>query len=122
MNTRYSGTYDYVVCPGKRFGSRINVCGHRATGAVEALTRLDEARDRPIADCLDRLWPKRAHTLSSTLRLDHRAAITVSNEDAGTVLCREYPLGRRNIFSERRKRFLHQGDALPYKRAVLAVQ
>src|ERR1700757_4050727 len=27
--------------------------------------------NRPIADCLDRLWPKRAHTLSSTLRLDY---------------------------------------------------
>src|ERR1700721_1974280 len=26
---------------------------------------------RPIADCLYRLWPKRAHALSSTLRLDH---------------------------------------------------
>src|SRR6202789_515110 len=26
---------------------------------------------RPVANCLDRLWPKRAHTLSSTLRLDH---------------------------------------------------
>src|SRR5246127_2007761 len=25
----------------------------------------------PVADCFDRLWPKRAHTLSSTLRLDH---------------------------------------------------
>src|SRR5689334_17434075 len=26
---------------------------------------------RPVADCLYRLWPKRADTLSSTLRLDH---------------------------------------------------
>src|ERR1700678_2379095 len=26
---------------------------------------------RPVADCLYRLWPKRAHTLSPTLRLDH---------------------------------------------------
>src|SRR6202167_5557255 len=25
----------------------------------------------PVADSLYRLWPKRAHTLSSTLRLDH---------------------------------------------------
>src|SRR3984957_14364614 len=25
----------------------------------------------PVADCLDRRWPKRAHALSSTLRLDH---------------------------------------------------
>src|SRR5215475_5394153 len=27
--------------------------------------------DRPLADCLYSLWPKRADTLSSTLRLDH---------------------------------------------------
>src|ERR1700747_668396 len=27
--------------------------------------------NRPVADRLNRLWPKRAHTLSSTLRLDH---------------------------------------------------
>src|ERR1700733_2946549 len=27
--------------------------------------------NRPVADCLDRLWPERAHTLSSTLRLDY---------------------------------------------------
>src|ERR1700751_4932657 len=27
--------------------------------------------ERPVADCLDRLWPKLANTLSSTLRLDH---------------------------------------------------
>src|SRR5262249_4125580 len=27
--------------------------------------------NRPVADCLYSLWPKRADTLSSTLRLDH---------------------------------------------------
>src|SRR4029077_7304959 len=26
---------------------------------------------RPVANSLDRRWPKRAHTLSSTLRFDH---------------------------------------------------
>src|ERR1700735_2754020 len=29
--------------------------------------------ERPVADCLDRLWPQRAHTLSSTFRLDHNS-------------------------------------------------
>src|SRR5581483_10493420 len=38
---------------------------------VEALFPESAITNRPIADCLDRRWPKRAHTLSSTLRLDH---------------------------------------------------
>src|SRR4029077_3203561 len=38
---------------------------------VEALFPEPAIVKRPVADCLDRLWPKRAHTLSSTLRLDH---------------------------------------------------
>src|SRR5580700_10427593 len=38
---------------------------------VEALFPESAIAKRPVADCLDRLWPKRAHTLSSTLRLDH---------------------------------------------------
>src|SRR6266852_4547885 len=38
---------------------------------VEALFPESAIANRPVADCLDRLWPKRAHTLSSTLRLDH---------------------------------------------------
>src|SRR6202012_4130174 len=38
---------------------------------VEALCPESAIADRPVADCLDRLWPKPAHTLSSTLRLDH---------------------------------------------------
>src|ERR1700730_13424651 len=38
---------------------------------VETLFPESAIANRPIADCLDRLWPKRAHTLSSTLRLDH---------------------------------------------------
>src|SRR6202453_4581747 len=38
---------------------------------VEALFPEPAIADRPVADCLDRLGPKRAHTLSSTLRLDH---------------------------------------------------
>src|SRR5580698_6395683 len=38
---------------------------------VEALFPEPAIVKRPVADCFDRLWPKRAHTLSSTLRLDH---------------------------------------------------
>src|SRR5579871_1776661 len=38
---------------------------------VEALFPESAIANCPIADCLDRLWPKRAHTLSSTLGLDH---------------------------------------------------
>src|ERR1700757_1377368 len=37
---------------------------------VEALFPESAIANGPVADCLDRLWPKRAHTLSSTLRLD----------------------------------------------------
>jgi hypothetical protein len=38
---------------------------------VETLFPESAIADRPVADCLYRLWPKRAHTLSSTLRLDY---------------------------------------------------
>src|SRR6266404_4324760 len=38
---------------------------------VEALFPESAIGNRPVADCLDRRWPKPAHTLSSTLRLDH---------------------------------------------------
>src|SRR6202521_1520681 len=38
---------------------------------VEALFPESAIANRPVADRLDRRWPKRAHTLSSTLRLDH---------------------------------------------------
>src|SRR6204780_5990959 len=38
---------------------------------VEALFPESAIANRPVADCLDRLWPKPAHALSSTLRLDH---------------------------------------------------
>src|ERR1700716_4465375 len=37
---------------------------------VETLFPESAIADRPVADCLNRLGPKRAHTLSSTLRLD----------------------------------------------------
>src|SRR3984957_3821284 len=38
---------------------------------VETLFPESAIADRPVADRLDRLWPERAHTLSSALRLDH---------------------------------------------------
>src|SRR5271167_4277175 len=38
---------------------------------VETLFPEAAIADRPVADCLNRLGPKRAHTLSSTLRLDY---------------------------------------------------
>src|SRR5271169_545708 len=38
---------------------------------VETLFPESAIISRPVADFLNRLWPKRAHTLSSTLRLDH---------------------------------------------------
>src|SRR5580658_123939 len=38
---------------------------------VEALFPESAIVKRPVADCFNRLWPQRAHTLPSTLRLDH---------------------------------------------------
>src|ERR1700722_1234775 len=38
---------------------------------VETLFPESAITNRPVANCLDRRWPKRAHTLSSTLGLDH---------------------------------------------------
>src|SRR5580692_11545829 len=38
---------------------------------VETLFPESAIADRPVADCLYRQWPKGAHTLPSTLRLDH---------------------------------------------------
>src|SRR5580700_648905 len=38
---------------------------------VEALFPESAIVKRPVADCFNRFWPKLAHTLSSTLRLDH---------------------------------------------------
>src|SRR5271166_3106642 len=44
---------------------------HNHIQLVETLSPESAIRSGPVADCLDRLWPKRAHTLSSTLCLDH---------------------------------------------------
>src|ERR1700727_183043 len=43
---------------------------HNRIQLVETLFPESAIRSGPVADCLDRLWPKRAYTLSSTLRLD----------------------------------------------------
>src|SRR6202047_3325107 len=44
---------------------------YNLTQLVETLFPESAIADRPVTDRLYRLWPKRAHTLSSTLRLDH---------------------------------------------------
>src|SRR5580765_4103387 len=44
---------------------------HNHTQLVETLFPESAIAKRPVADCFNRLWPKRAHTLSSTLCLDH---------------------------------------------------
>src|SRR5258705_6113964 len=44
---------------------------HNHIQLVETLFPELAIADRPVADCLDRLWPKLANTLSSTLRLAH---------------------------------------------------
>src|ERR1700740_3497480 len=44
---------------------------HHHIQLVETLFPESAIADRPIADCLYRLWSKLAHALSSTLRLDH---------------------------------------------------
>src|SRR5947209_13882880 len=44
---------------------------HNGIQLVETLFPESAIANRPIADGLDRLWPKRANTLSSTLRLGY---------------------------------------------------
>src|SRR6201998_471094 len=44
---------------------------HNLIQLVETLFPELAIADCPVTDCLYRLWPKRAHTLASTLRLDH---------------------------------------------------
>src|SRR6202034_1942514 len=44
---------------------------HNHIQLVETLFPESAIISRPVADCLYCLWPKRAHTLSSTLCLDH---------------------------------------------------
>src|SRR6201998_1375027 len=45
--------------------------GYNCIQFVAALFPKSAIAKRPVADCFNRLWPKPAHTLSSTLRLDH---------------------------------------------------
>src|SRR3984885_967343 len=44
---------------------------HNCIQFVETLFPESAIANRPVADRLNRLWPKRAHTLSFTLRLDY---------------------------------------------------
>src|SRR5437660_17226 len=46
---------------------------HNYIQLVETFFPESAIADRPVADCFNRRWPKRAHTLSSTLRLAHNA-------------------------------------------------
>src|SRR5215510_13926463 len=43
---------------------------HNHIQLVETLFPESAIANRPVANCLYRLWPERAHALSSTLRLD----------------------------------------------------
>src|SRR5580698_4005054 len=44
----------------------------RGTHSVGDASKVKNLGHPPnVADCFDRLWPQRAHILSSTLRLDH---------------------------------------------------
>src|SRR5271155_3997290 len=57
----------FFVISGLRFFYLI----HNHCELVETLFPESAIINRPVADCLDRLWPERAYTLASTLRLDH---------------------------------------------------
>src|SRR5580692_6424713 len=46
---------------------------HNRIQLVETLFPEAAIVKRPIADCFYRIWPKRTHTLSSTLRLEHNS-------------------------------------------------
>src|ERR1051326_2810711 len=56
---------------------------------VEALFPESAIAECPVADCLDCLWPQRAHTLSSTLRLDHNPRPHQVGDMFGNHLLRE---------------------------------
>src|SRR5580692_546156 len=56
---------------------------------VEALFPESAIVKHPVADCFDRLWPQRAHTLSSTLRLDHNPRPHQVGDMFGNHLLRE---------------------------------
>src|SRR5437588_12580101 len=45
---------------------------HNCIQPVETLFPESAIANGPVADCLYCLWPKPAHTFSSTLRLDHK--------------------------------------------------
>src|SRR5579871_388329 len=57
----------FIVISGLRFFHLI----HNRFQLVETLFPELAIAKRPVADCLDRLWPEPAHALSPTLGLDH---------------------------------------------------
>src|SRR6202041_1516150 len=64
---------------------------------VEALFPESTISNRPVADCLNRFWPKRAHTLSSTLRLDHNPRPHQVGDMFGNHLLRERKRFRQSV-------------------------
>src|SRR5580700_10407445 len=64
---------------------------------VEALFPESAIVNRPVADCLNRLWPQRAHTLSSTLRLDHNPRPHQVGNMFRNHLLREYKRFRQSM-------------------------
>src|ERR1700723_3884599 len=57
----------FLVIPDLRFFHLIQ----NHVQLIETLFPESAIANRPVADCLYRFWPERAHALSSTLRLDH---------------------------------------------------
>src|SRR5205823_14856035 len=60
---------------------------HNHTQFVETLFPELAIANRPVTDCLYRLWPKRADTRSSTLGLDHNPRA----HQVGNMLCNHTP-------------------------------
>src|SRR6202041_1687942 len=70
---------------------------------VEALFPESAIVKRPVADCFNRRWPKRAHPLSSTLRLNHNPRPHQVGDMFGNHLLRE---------CERLRQSMHRGRTM----------
>src|SRR3984957_17561077 len=70
---------------------------------VETLFPESAIVKRPVADCFNRRWPKRAHTLSSTLRLNHNPRPHQVGDMFGNHLLRE---------CERLRQSMHRGRTM----------
>src|SRR3984957_5247000 len=74
---------------------------HNHIQFVEALFPESAIAKRPVADCFNRFWPKRAHTLSSTLRLDHNPRPHQVGDMFGNHLLRERKRFRQSMHGGR---------------------